>query len=50
MIEIRSLKENYTRKYPNSAVSTILITQPDSVTEDSFITLAKALLSVIKEE
>jgi hypothetical protein len=50
MIEIRSLKENYTRKYPNSPVSIILITQPDTITADSFLTLAKALLSVIKEE
>ena len=50
MIEIRNLKENYVRKYPNSQVSAILITQPDSISTDSFITLAKALLSVIKEE
>lgn len=50
MIEIRSLKENYTRKYPDSPISAILITQPDWITPDSFITLAKALLSVVKED
>jgi hypothetical protein len=49
MIRIRDFKQNYMRKFPNSEVSTILRTQPDSVTVDSFFTLAQALLTIIKE-
>jgi hypothetical protein len=49
MIEIRNLKENYVRKYPHSQASAILITQPDSITADSFFTLAQVLLSVVNE-
>jgi len=50
MVDIRKLKENYVKKYPKSEVSAILISQPNSITSDSFITLAKALLSVVKED
>jgi hypothetical protein len=49
MIEIRKLKENYILKYPNSKVSSILIGQPEYLTPESFITLAKALLSAVKD-
>jgi hypothetical protein len=49
MVKIRNLKKNYVKKYPNSQVSAILLSQPDSISTDSFLTLAQALLSLVDE-
>ncbi len=49
MIQIKNLKENYVGKFPDSKVSAILIGQPDYLTPESFITLAKALISAVND-
>lgn len=47
-LSIKNLKESFIKKYPKTEVSMILRRQPDFITEDSFITLASVLLSVVE--
>jgi hypothetical protein len=50
IINIRNLRSNFTARFPRDSAARILSQEPDFVSPEAFLELARALLAVVGDD